>query len=152
MDFEDCWERVRLATDLKKQNQLAEFLNINASNVSAAKTRDSFPADWALKISAHYSLNTDWIMTGKGSQKSRDRVKEEVEELEFETPGVVDFEGVLFEEAAADAEDFRRTIKYILREGSEADLDRIHGVVYRLANNIRARKKRREGDEKNGQS
>ncbi|MCH7500905.1 MAG: helix-turn-helix domain-containing protein [Nitrospinae bacterium] len=66
MDFENCWHRVKQSTELKKQTQLAEFLEISSSNVSEAKVKDRFPLAWAFKIGQAHNIYTDWILTGKG--------------------------------------------------------------------------------------
>lgn len=66
MGFESCWERIRRGCDLKTQTSLASFLGIRDASVTGAKQRDSFPADWAVKIAGEYGLSTDWILTGEG--------------------------------------------------------------------------------------
>ncbi len=67
MAFQACFDRVRIGTDIKSQKSLADFLGIQDSSVTGAKQRDSFPADWAVKIAGVYGLSTDWILTGEGS-------------------------------------------------------------------------------------
>ena len=66
MDFENCWNRVKQSTELKKQIQLAEFLEISSSNISEAKIKGRFPLAWAFKIGQANNICTDWILTGKG--------------------------------------------------------------------------------------
>lgn len=66
LSFQECWERVKEATDLKTKVALAEFLDITSGSVGGAKQRGTFPPAWAVKIAAAYNLNTDWILTGKG--------------------------------------------------------------------------------------
>ncbi len=84
MGFADCWERVKQATRLRKQTELADFLNISSSNISEAKIKDRFPLHWAFKIGQQFELCTDWIMTGQESQDTepggRKRRKSESEE------------------------------------------------------------------------
>jgi hypothetical protein len=76
MGFQDCWERVRQETPLKKQTELAEFLDIGDTSISGAKFRDTFPTDWAFRIGRYYKINTDWILTGDGEIKAAPVVQE----------------------------------------------------------------------------
>ena len=50
---------------MKTQTELAIFLKITPGPVTDAKRRDVFPIEWALKISQHYNVSIDWILTGK---------------------------------------------------------------------------------------
>ena len=75
MNFEHCWKRVREFTDLKKQTQLADFLEISSSNISEAKIKDRFPLVWAFKIAQAYDISTDWILTGEGMMSGDDIIQ-----------------------------------------------------------------------------
>ena len=67
--FEASWGRVMKLTGWSKKKQLADFLGIKGQSVSGAKTRDSFPADWAYKIASDFGGSTDWIIDGKGPMR-----------------------------------------------------------------------------------
>ncbi len=64
--FEDVWERVRKATELRTQADMATFLNIKSPSITGAKQRGHFPLDWAYRISAKYGLGLDYLLHGKG--------------------------------------------------------------------------------------
>ncbi len=84
MDFDACWKRVREKTDMRKQTDLAAFLNISDNNVTKAKKRGRFPEGWAIKIANAHNLSTDWILSGKGPAT---RSYEELPEREIEGKG-----------------------------------------------------------------
>jgi len=69
MSFDECWERVRKGAGLKTQASLAEILGIRSASVTDAKNRDSFPADWGVRIAQRFGLSTDWILTGKAPMR-----------------------------------------------------------------------------------
>lgn len=83
MSFDECWERVRKGTGLKTQVSLANSLGIRSASVSDAKNRNSFPADWGVRIAQRFGLSTDWIMTGKPPMRLKPLArKEEVKEFD----------------------------------------------------------------------
>ncbi|WP_309413508.1 S24 family peptidase [Desulfobulbus sp.] len=53
-------------TGWTQKRQLADFLGIKGQSVSGARTRNSFPADWAYRIASEFGGNTDWIIEGRG--------------------------------------------------------------------------------------
>lgn len=67
MEFEHCWKRIQEKTDLKKQTDLASFLEISDNNITKAKKRGKFPKGWAIKIAKAFDLSTDWLLFGEGS-------------------------------------------------------------------------------------
>lgn len=64
--FQEIYNRIRAATSVKTQIQLAELLEIRQSSISDAKRRDSIPAEWYLKLFEKFGLNPDWIRKGIG--------------------------------------------------------------------------------------
>jgi phage repressor protein C with HTH and peptisase S24 domain len=67
--FDTSWRRVMRLTGWTQKKQLAYFLGIKGQSVSGARTRNSFPADWAYKIASAFDGNTDWIIEGRGSMR-----------------------------------------------------------------------------------
>lgn len=64
--FEEVWERIHQATDLKNLNQLAKILGVKQPAMSRAKKEGRFPLKWAIYISNLYVFNPDWVLYGKG--------------------------------------------------------------------------------------
>jgi len=95
--FDASWARVSKLTGWSRKKQLADFLGIKGQSVSGARTRDSFPADWAYKIASEFGGSTDWIIDGKGQmrpEKVLDRPAcKEVERIEPPQPCTVDASG-----------------------------------------------------------
>jgi phage repressor protein C with HTH and peptisase S24 domain len=75
--FDASWSRVKKLTGWSQKKQLAEFLGIKGQSVSGARTRNSFPADWAYKIASNFDGSTDWIIEGRGPIRSVDQKEEE---------------------------------------------------------------------------
>ena len=69
MAFFDSWERVKNATNIKNQYDLAEALGVSQPVVSKYKKKGEFPVEWAYKLARSYGLTTEWIMTGEGGPK-----------------------------------------------------------------------------------
>jgi len=63
--FEIIYERIKQATNIKTQVQLADILDIRQSSISDAKRRGSIPPDWILKLMENHSINPNWIKYGK---------------------------------------------------------------------------------------
>lgn len=69
LSFEEIWERIRKTTELKKYQELAEFVGVTKSNISNRKASKIFPIDWAYRIAKKYELNIEWILEGTGPQR-----------------------------------------------------------------------------------
>jgi len=67
--FDASWERTKELTGWSQKRQLAEFLDIKGQSVSGARTRNSFPVDWAYRIASEFGGSTDWILEGKGPMR-----------------------------------------------------------------------------------
>ncbi|WP_028582393.1 helix-turn-helix domain-containing protein [Desulfogranum japonicum] len=65
MHFEDCWQRIKTATPIRYQRELAEIAQTVPSNITKAKQKGIFPPEWAFRIAQKHNLSTDWILTGK---------------------------------------------------------------------------------------
>ena len=145
MGFEDCWERVRQATDLKKQTQLAKFLDINPTSISGAKFRDTFPTDWAFKIGQNYKINSDWILTGEGAMKAEPRMEDganqqygrDEKEVEPGGAGMGESEDVIKEEERA-----HKDLDAILQFGNTYQRGAVKGYLSELSTEITDKIKR----------
>ena len=65
-NFDEIFERIKLATRTRTQIELANVLDIRQSSISDAKRRNSIPADWCMKLFERFGLNPDWIKKGTG--------------------------------------------------------------------------------------
>lgn len=66
VNFDEIFERIKLATNTRTQVELAEVLDIRQSSISDAKRRNSVPADWFMKLFEQFGLNPDWLKKGNG--------------------------------------------------------------------------------------
>jgi phage repressor protein C with HTH and peptisase S24 domain len=67
-EFEAKFERIKAATGLNTQVDLAEFFGIRQSSISDAKKRDSVPSGWYLSLVRKLSINPEWVDTGLGAK------------------------------------------------------------------------------------
>ena len=65
-NFDEIFERIKLATHTRTQIELANVLDIRQSSISDAKRRNSVPSDWCMKLFERFGLNPDWIKKGTG--------------------------------------------------------------------------------------
>lgn len=66
VNFDEVFERIKLATNTRTQVELAEVLDIRQSSISDAKRRNSVPSDWYMKLFEQFGLNPDWLKRGSG--------------------------------------------------------------------------------------
>lgn len=66
VNFDEIFERIKLATNTRTQVELAEVLEIRQSSISDAKRRNSVPSDWYMKLFEQFGLNPDWMKKGTG--------------------------------------------------------------------------------------
>lgn len=66
VNFDEIFERIKLATNTRTQVELAEVLDIRQSSISDAKRRNSVPSDWYMKLFEQFGLNPDWLKKGSG--------------------------------------------------------------------------------------
>jgi hypothetical protein len=65
----EAYERVKLATGLKTQVQLAELLGIRQSSISdVCRRKCKIPDSWLITILRKTRVNPDWIETGQGKK------------------------------------------------------------------------------------
>lgn len=70
--FNECWERIKSKTPINNYSQLAEIIGISKSNITKRKDEDNFPIDWAFYVAKKYDLTTEWILTGKDTNKRKE--------------------------------------------------------------------------------
>lgn len=66
INFDEIFERIKLATNTRTQVELAEVLDIRQSSISDAKRRNSVPSDWYMKLFEQFGLNPDWLKKASG--------------------------------------------------------------------------------------
>ncbi len=66
MKFQEFLERVKTATDIRTQGNLADMLGVRQATVSDAKKRNSVPAEWLMKLYRSHKLNPVWLADGIG--------------------------------------------------------------------------------------
>lgn len=66
VNFDDIFNRIKLATHTRTQVELADVLGIRQSSISDAKRRNSVPADWYMKLFEQFGLNPDWLKRAYG--------------------------------------------------------------------------------------
>jgi len=71
-DFSTFFERVKQATPIQNQSQLAQVLELGRAAISLAKHKNVVPSKWILALSRKYGVNADWLATGSGSMTTTD--------------------------------------------------------------------------------
>ncbi|SHH37507.1 helix-turn-helix domain-containing protein [Desulfofustis glycolicus] len=64
-NFNDVWERLVEATDIRFNKDLAEIVDVTPQYVSQKRRKNEFPFGWAYLVAQKYNLLTEWIITGK---------------------------------------------------------------------------------------
>lgn len=68
-EFEKIWARIKLETNLKSLQGLANIVKISQPAVSEMKAKGKFPPGWAYLVGKEFGLLTEWIMTGEGPKR-----------------------------------------------------------------------------------
>lgn len=92
VNFDDIFDRIKLATSTRTQVELADVLGIRQSSISDAKRRNSVPADWYMKLFEQFGLNPDWLKKAHGPMYLRTE--------QGYAPVEASAAGMLFEDAA----------------------------------------------------
>lgn len=66
--FDDAFDRIKKATGMRTQVEIAKLLDIRQSSISDAKRRQSIPDSWLIKLYQVYNLNPTWILDGEAPQ------------------------------------------------------------------------------------
>jgi hypothetical protein len=65
----EAYERIKIATGLQTQVELAELLGIRQSSISdVCRRRCKIPDSWLITIWRKTKINPDWIETGQGKK------------------------------------------------------------------------------------
>jgi hypothetical protein len=127
MEFDDCWQRVKLVTSWKRYAQMVDFLKINKSTVSRKINEKVFPTDWALKIALGFNSNVHWILTGEnptGNQvveEGSEKLDSFEEKLESFNPDADTYELDAFFEKFDENIEILDRVRFILKYGSAQD-------------------------------
>jgi phage repressor protein C with HTH and peptisase S24 domain len=65
--FDAFLQRVREATGIASQNELAEALGVNRSAITQARRKNAVPERWILRLFRGFGLNPQWLESGTGS-------------------------------------------------------------------------------------
>ncbi len=63
--FDEAFERIKKATGMRTQVEIAKLLDIRQSSISDAKRRQSIPDSWLIKLYQIYNLNPSWLLHGE---------------------------------------------------------------------------------------
>ncbi|EFL53054.1 putative phage repressor [Solidesulfovibrio fructosivorans JJ]] len=66
--FDEAFDRIKQATGMRTQVEIAKLLDIRQSSISDAKRRQSIPDSWLIKLYQIYNLNPNWIIDGEQPQ------------------------------------------------------------------------------------
>jgi hypothetical protein len=66
--FDEAFDRIKKATGMRTQVEIAKMLDIRQSSISDAKRRQSIPDSWLIKLYQIYNLNPNWILDGEMPQ------------------------------------------------------------------------------------
>lgn len=69
ISFSAFFDRLRAATDISTQIDLARALDLNRSAITQAKLRDAVPQKWILALARRYTLSPDWLEFGAGPSR-----------------------------------------------------------------------------------
>jgi len=64
MGIEAAINRIKNATGIKTQKELADLLDVPQPSISDAKKRGNIPAIWLVKLCNSYDLNPKWVQDG----------------------------------------------------------------------------------------
>lgn len=70
LTFDNFYARVLATTDISSQKELAQILGIDPAAITMAKNR-KIPKSWVFKLSHHFGINPDWLMSGRGETYTR---------------------------------------------------------------------------------
>ena len=66
--FDEAFDRIKKATGMRTQVEIAKLLDIRQSSISDAKRRQSVPDSWLIKLYQVYNLNPNWVLDGDTPQ------------------------------------------------------------------------------------
>lgn len=96
IDFSTFFSRVKQATSIATQHDLAKALGVNRSAITQAKRRNSVPQKWVLALSRTFQVSADWLEYGAGSPIVENKTQQE------DTPSTITIPKVLARLCAGD--------------------------------------------------
>jgi len=66
--FDSFMKRLREATTITSQANLAKTLSISRAAITQAKKNDSIPIKWITELSRLFNVNPDWLEKGTGQK------------------------------------------------------------------------------------
>jgi phage repressor protein C with HTH and peptisase S24 domain len=66
--FDEAFDRIKKATGMRTQVEIAKLLDIRQSSISDAKRRQSIPDSWLIKLFQLFNLNPSWLLDGEAPQ------------------------------------------------------------------------------------
>lgn len=66
--FQAFLDRIKAATGLETQTDLAASLDIHRSAITQARKKEAIPDKWLMTLYRKFGLNPEWLETGKGLQ------------------------------------------------------------------------------------
>jgi len=95
--FEEVFERIRKEVDIKSQNELANILNVDQSQLSKVKSEGRFPEKWSVLICDIFNLDMNFIIRGKTSLNKHEVIREFLKEISPEIKESLNKEAVVKE-------------------------------------------------------
>lgn len=85
LKFLETVERMKAATGLQTDTELAKALDITPGAISNFKKRGEIPTDLVVLLAVKYKLSVDWLLTGEGEMQRGSGEKP----LAVSEPGVI---------------------------------------------------------------
>ena len=76
--FDSFIKRLREATIITSQANLAKTLSISRAAITQAKNNDSIPIKWITELSRLFNVNPDWLEKGTGSKVLSQNIYHEI--------------------------------------------------------------------------
>ncbi len=76
--FDSFMKRLREATTITSQANLAKILSISRAAITQAKKNDSIPPKWITELSRLYKVSPDWLKKGSGEKKLAQNIYHEI--------------------------------------------------------------------------
>ena len=76
--FDSFMKRLREATTITSQANLAKTLRISRAAITQAKKNDSIPIKWITELSRLFNVNSDWLVKGTGPKVPDQNIYDEI--------------------------------------------------------------------------
>ncbi len=68
-NFEEIMNRLKIASNTKSYNALADLLGLSSSGFANLKKRESIPYDKIIGLASSLNVSIDWMLTGEGEMQ-----------------------------------------------------------------------------------